>query len=386
MNKRGNRILAIAKKNLQKLLSDKRTVGLLIFMPILMMVLFGYGFGDSVKHVPIKIANLDYGGSGAPPISNSGTYFSDILIQNLDSDERVDITLLDINNLNITEEKDNVYGEDNYYALVVFPVNFTENLLLPNSTNNIKIYIDGSELQSLASIQAAISSMLSDSLSEISGCESQIKLVFDFVAGSPDLRPIDTMAPAILSYSLLLFMILTVTGGFTKEKIDGTLDRTLVSPATKSDIILGSMIGNSIIALIQSILILVITVLLFNLNIEGSIWLLLVVLFIYAMSCVGIGIISSVFAETELQSFQFIPLLLLPSMFFSGFIFPLIALPKIFQYISYIIPMTYSIRISRAIMVNGFGLEHFLLDFIILIAYTFFTVLVGIILFRSKQK
>jgi ABC-2 type transport system permease protein len=380
------KITAIAKKNLQILMKDKRTVGLLIGMPILMMVLFGYAFGQTVKHVPIKIVNFDIGGPGIPMRNINDTEFSEIGIKFLDEDERVDITILDATTINLTKEIDQVYGGEGCYALVVFPENFTELMPINSVQLNITIYLDGSDTMTIGSIQSALAEMIGEILNYVSGgVGPHLQIQTEYVAGSPDLRPIDTMGAGILSFALLLFMILTVTGGFTKERITGTIYRVLATPTTKTDIILGYMLGNSLIALVQSSLLLIIGILLFNINVQGNIFLLFTILFVYAVSCVGIGIFASAFAENELQAFQFIPIILIPSMFFSGFLFPLNSFPKIFQYLSYIIPMTYSIRISRAIMINGFGFEMIWKDFSILLAITIIMVILATVVFRKKK-
>ncbi|MFX1312114.1 MAG: ABC transporter permease, partial [Promethearchaeota archaeon] len=172
---------------------------------------------------------------------------------------------------------------------------------------------------------------------------------------------------------------------FTREKLTGTLYRVKATSTSKTEIMLGYLLGNSLIALVQSALLLAISVLFFQIHIMGNILLLFFILFIYSMSCVGLGIFASAFAQSELQAFQFIPLLLIPSMFFSGFIFPINSFPLVFQYISYFIPMTYSIRISRAIMINGFGLDMFFMDFLIMLFLTFIFLILAVIFFKMKK-
>lgn len=354
---RFSHVKAIAKKNLLALLHDKRTFGLLLGMPIFLMLLFGYAFGQQVNHVPIKIVNLDQGGSGVPLLGVTDTQYSDIGINFLIDDERVDVTLLDTSTFNLDDETSKIYGGHNYYALVVFHDNFSEEIPYMYYHINISVYLDDSDLQTIASVQTALSEMVGVVLNSLSpGGQPHLALDVYYVAGDPDLRPIDTMAPGILSFAVFLFMILTVTGGFTKERLTGTLYRVVATSTTKSELVLGYLLGNSLVALVQSVLLLAVGVLIFNLNVVGNLALLFFILFIYALSCVGIGIFASVFAHTELQAFQFVPLLLIPSMFFSGFLFPLNSFPLIFQYISYIIPMTYSIRMSRAIMINGLAI------------------------------
>ncbi|MFX1365229.1 MAG: ABC transporter permease [Promethearchaeota archaeon] len=379
------RIVAITRKNLQALIHDKRTVGLLIMMPIFLMFLFGYAFGRPVSHVPIKIVNLDKGGVGIPYLGINDTKFSEVFIEKLEEDDRVDIHLLNSTTFNLSEEIPKIYGGNDYYALIVIPENFTENM--PNFSKSIQIstYLDGSDQQTISSVIGALSEVIGTVLLEISGEESHLKLNLNYVAGDPDLRPIDSLGPGILSFALFLFMILTVTGGFTKEKLTGTLYRVKATTTSKTEIMLGYLIGNSLIALVQSVLLLLISVVFFQIHILGNILLLFFILFIYAMSCVGLGIFASAFAQSELQAFQFIPLLLIPSMFFSGFIFPINSFPVIFQYVSYFIPMTYSIRISRAIMINGFGLDMFFMDFLIMLLLTLVFLILAVLVFKMKK-
>ncbi len=260
---------------------------------------------------------------------------------------------------------------------------------MPNFLINIQmsLYLDGSDPQTISSVIEAVSEAIGTVLNELSGTdEPHLALNKIYVAGDPNLRPNDSLGPGILSFALFLFMILTVTGGFTKERLTGTLYRTITTSTSKLEIILGYLLGNSLIALIQSLLLLNISVIFFQIHIAGNIFLLFFILFIYAMSCVGLGIFASTFAKNEVQAFQFIPLLLIPSMFFSGFIFPINSFPKIFQIISYFIPMTYSINITRAIMINGFGFDMFYWDFTILLLLTVGFLVLAVIFFKTKKK
>ena len=293
--------------------------------------------------------------------------------------------MLNASTFNLTQEESQIWGGNNYYALIVFPVNFTENMVNLNQQINLTVYLDGSDPQIVPFIMGAISDMMTKILNSITTGPAHFNLVTDDIAGSANLAPIDYMAPGILSFTILLFMILNVTGGFTKEKTTGTIYRVMTTPTTKADILLGYLIGNSLVALIQCALLLVIGVFIFNITINGNLFLLFGILFVYALSCVAVGIMASAFAETELQAFQFIPLTVVPSMFISGFIIPINSFPIIFQWISNIIPMTFSIKISRAIMLNGFGLNMFFMDFIYLIILTVIFMGIALLAFRTKK-
>ncbi|MBN1215615.1 MAG: ABC-2 transporter permease [Candidatus Lokiarchaeota archaeon] len=377
-------ILAIVKKNMQSLVKDRRTFALLIIMPIILMMFFGYGFNQDIKNIPIKVVNLDEGGPGIPPLINDTT-FSSMGIQFLQEDDRVQVSQLSPVNFSLSDEESKIYGGNDYFALIVFPVNFTEDLPKTNSTINLIVAIDGSQVQIAGSIKATIIEMINYISNSITVNKTRLLLNFDYVAGNPNLKPIDTLAPGILSFAILLFMILNVTGGFTKEKISGTINRVLVTKTTKSDLLLGYMLGNSVIALVQSSLLLIIGAFLFNLYIVGNLLLLYFILFIYSLSCIGVSILAASAAKTELQAFQFIPIILIPFMFFSGFIFPVQSFPDVLQWVAKAIPMTYSIDISRAIMINGLGFGSFLNEFLILIGLTIMFLSLAILIFRPKK-
>ncbi len=380
------RIGSIGLKNLQSLSKDKRSVALLLGMPIIVMVVFGFGFGQEIQNVPINIVNLDQGGTGIPMLNITDTQFSDKAIDYLKNDARVSITFLNAETFNLESEVAKVSGVKNLYALIIFPANFSEDMPFSNRTIKISVYYDGTDALVIASVRSAINQMMTQFLKEISGSEAHLSIEFDAIAGSGDLRPFDSMAPGVLSLAILLFMILTVTGGFTKEKLTGSTERVLISGTTRTEIILGYLIGNSLIALIQCSILLAIARFVFNVVINGSLRLLFLALFIYAISCVGIGILASSAARTELQAFQFIPLLFVPFMILSGFIYPIAALPKVLQYISAIIPMTYCIRIGRAIMINGFGLEEIMNDLLILLLITVVMLIISILSFKAKKN
>lgn len=380
------RICSIGLKNLQGLSKDKRTVALLIGMPIIVMIVFGFGFGQEIQNVPINVVNLDKGGIGIPMMNITDTHFSDKAIDYLKNDSRISISFLDSETFDFETEVAKVSGVKNLYALLIFPANFTEDMPFPNRTIKILLYYDGTDALVIASVRAAINQMMTQFMKDISGSEAHLSIEFEAIAGSGDLRPFDSMAPGVLSLAILLFMILTVTGGFTKEKLTGSTERVLISGTTRTEIILGYLIGNSLIALIQCSILLAIARFVFNVVINGSLGLLFLALFIYAMCCVGIGILASSAARTELQAFQFIPLLVIPFMILSGFIYPIAALPTVFQYIAYIIPMTYCIRIGRAIMINGFGLAEIMNDLLILILITVVMLILSIISFKAKRN
>ena len=369
------KIKAITKKNFQELLNDKRSLGMLIGLPVVLMLLFGFGLGEPIKDVPIKVANLD-----------SGDLSKDF-ITILDENDKLHVSEIYGSGFDLEEEKSKIFGPDDYFALLVIPENFSIDIVNPNKSIPIDVYIYGSDVASAGSVRGGVAESIGNLINQMSGSEDQhLNVNIIYITGSEDLRPLDTMAQGVISYAILIFMILTVTGGLTKERISGTSVRTLTTPATKTDIILGYLLGNSLIAMVQVSILILISKLVFDVVIIGSLLNLFIVLFVYAISGVGLGILLSAYAKNQLQAFQFIPIVLIPMMLFSGFMFPIRSMPVAMQYVSKILPMTYSIRISRIIALDGYGWDHFYMDFIYLLILTVIFVVISILGYKKKRN
>ncbi len=378
-------VYAITVKNLQSLLKDRRSVGLLVGMPIVLMLFFGYGFGQEVQNVPIQVVNLDEGGEGIPHLNITAAYFSEQILDSLEKDSRVQLNHLDAADFDYEEAIKGISGAKEVYALLIIPPDFTENLPFQTEPITIQLIVDGAEAQPIAAVQSALQEAVNSLLELQPNYDPPLSIEIDYIEGSEDLRPFDSMAPGVLSLAILLFAILTVTGGLTREKLTGTIERVFASEGTRVEILAGYMIGNSLICLVQCALLIIVATLIFDIVIIGSLLLLFAMLFVYSLACVGLGILLSSFANTELQAFQFIPMILIPFIFFSGFLFPIQSFPLPFQIFARIIPMTYSIRISRMIMINGASIGEFLPDFLILLAMLIIYMILAILSFRTRK-
>jgi ABC-2 type transport system permease protein len=148
--------------------------------------------------------------------------------------------------------------------------------------------------------------------------------------------------------------------------MQGTMERLMATPAGRGEIVVGYTLGFGIFALIQSLVILLWSVYVLNIHHVGSLLVIFLIEAILTVVAVGMGIFLSIFARNELQAVQFIPIVIVPQAFLSGFMWPIKDMPGWLQPFAYVMPMTYGIRALRDVMIKGFSLLEIAPDLTIL--------------------
>ena len=173
-----------------------------------------------------------------------------------------------------------------------------------------------------------------------------------------DQKPVlNQAAPALIATMAMLFVFILTAISFLRERSQGTLERLLSTAVTRSDLLVGYLAGFLLFALIQSIIILMYTLFVVNVDYEGKIWDIVFILLMVTVTSVSMGIFISTFAKNEFQVVQFIPLIIAPQIFLSGVILPTSQLPGYFQALSSVLPLTYANRALRDIMLRGASLS-----------------------------
>jgi ABC-2 type transport system permease protein len=185
----------------------------------------------------------------------------------------------------------------------------------------------------------------------------------------PDESVLDYIAPALLAALALFFGFLLTGISFLRERSQGTMERLMVSPVTRLDMVVGYLFGFFVFALIQTLIILFFTVYVFDITYRGQLWEVLVFQIIVIIMAVNLGIFISSFARNEFQMVQFIPLVILPQMFLSGLLWPVEQMPDYLQWVSRALPMTYAIDGMREIMLAGSSLAEVGVDLIVLVGF-----------------
>ena len=196
-------------------------------------------------------------------------------------------------------------------------------------------------------------------------------LVIATVAGFsiPDKSVLDGAAPGILA-TLILFFGFLITGiSFLRERTQGTLERMMVSPMSRMDIVAGYLLGLLLFALIQTLIMFFYMVYVLDINYRGDLWQILVFQVLMGINAVCMGTFFSAFARNEFQMIQFIPLIIVPQIFLSGLFIPVRQLPVVLEWISKFLPLTYGVEGIKALMQQGQSLLDIGGDIGILVAF-----------------
>jgi ABC-2 type transport system permease protein len=364
---RFDRILAIAKKNLRSLKHDKRTIGFLVLMPLLMITIFGYTFGGNIRNVDVYIVNLD----GAP----ANVSVSAAIVANLETRDTIHIVKIygpadaGIDPLTISR---NEVKDTHIWATIVFNETFSEDVATAKTGTSgqpaiIQLVVDGTN----PNIVQAISNDILTSVRALIGAQasvSPISISTDLVYGK-DARFIDFFAPGVMGLAAMMVTFMLSIISFVHERSASTLDRLLSTPVTEGEVVAGYAIAFGLVGLIQSTVIILAAVLLFQIQIVGNPLTALLIIFVFGMGMQGLGFLLSSIAKNEFQAIQFLPIILFPSILLSGVFWPIEAVPTLLRPISNFIPLTYAVDGMRSVMIRGWGIGDVLFQFGVLIIF-----------------
>jgi ABC-2 type transport system permease protein len=386
------RTLAFSRRALLQFRHDRRTFAFVLVMPLLMILIFGYTFGGDVQGIAVEIVDVDTGlSAGSSPLFPQGLFLTKNITSIIDKDVLV---------LHIHSNSDNarkIVRDGKAWAAIIFPVNFTQRFLQAimaqdmSLAPSIEVYLDGSNPTIAAAVLKEIARSVQAALKELSGSlnigEFDMPIVIEqlYVYGGGDTKFIDYFAPGVISFAIMMVTTMITIILFVNERRNGTLQRLLVSPASESEIVVGYALAFAVIGFIQSIVVLVAAILLFDITIAGNIFLALLVILLLAFGHQGLGILLSAGAKNELQAIQFIPLILFPSILLAGLFWPIESIPGYLQPLSYIIPLRYGIDAQRSIMLRGWGFGDIWFDLLVLVVFAVLTLSASVLLLKRKK-
>ncbi len=398
-------IIAIANNNFRKIRHDRRTLGMIIVMPLMFMFLFGFTFAGEPENIDTYLVNEDHGveatvntPQGPVPLQ---IYFSQAIINNFDTKK-----------LSIIEESEidaalTEVEEGRAWAVIHFPANFSQGIvnwassmgnasslypgevefeIVPVQEGNLTIHLDGTNTQVSATVISEVGGSISETIEQFNPDFSVTSLVQTHFVYGEDARFIDFFAPGIISITVTMITIILTIVSFVHERTDGTLDRLFVSPVKPSDIVFGYTLTFTVIAIFQSVELLAVAWLVFNIAFVGSIALALGLIVLYAIGILGLGILLSTLAKNEFQAIQFVPLVFVPSLILAGILWPIESMPEIVRPVSSIIATTYVTEGLRSIMIRGWGPAEIWVEILALVIFAFVTLLASILLVYKNSN
>lgn len=206
-----------------------------------------------------------------------------------------------------------------------------------------------------------------------------------YVYGDSNTNYFSTLVPIMMAFFVFMFVFLISGMALLKERTAGTLDRVLATPVRRSEIILGYLEAYGLLSILQTIVIVLVTVWLLNVEIVGSILSVIVINVLVALVALTAGLLVSTLAKSEFQMVQFIPVIVVPQIFFSGII-PFDSLPNWLNTVSHILPLRYATDAQSAIVFNGKGLTDVWMDILILVIFAVLLTILNIIGLKRYRK
>lgn len=206
-----------------------------------------------------------------------------------------------------------------------------------------------------------------------------------YIYGSSDSTFFESFLPAFLGFFVFFFVFLISGVSLLNERTTGTLSRLLATPIRRSEIIMGYLIGYGGFAIIQTVLTVVFTITVFKIHLVGSIWLVFLTNLLLALVALTLGIFISTFTNSEFQMIQFIPLIVVPQIFFAGLV-PVDGMASWLQAIAHIMPLYYGANALTAVVTKGAGLGDIGVNLLILVGFMVVLTMLNIVGMKRYRK
>src|SRR5215510_8593632 len=331
-----HRVLAITRRLLQQFRRDRRTLGLLFGAPLVILGLLYYLFRGSGPSVALGVVDLDQGPLGAAVASR------------LEASSGVDTTRLDADAAQLKDGR--------LAGYVVLPADFSASAVR-DGVIRPQIHLEGSEPGKSAGVVQAVTEALGGAAaSELSTSAikaPQVRPDVSYLYGGPSLDTLDYFGGAFVGLVVFFLVFVITCVSFLRERSQGTLERLMASPLRRVEIVVGYMLGFTILALAQAGEVIVFALAVLKIHNSGNVLLIFGIETLLALAAVNLGIFLSMFARTQFQAVQFIPLDAAPQLLMSGIVFPVSSEPGWMQAISNVLPLTYAANGLHDVMLKG---------------------------------
>jgi ABC-2 type transport system permease protein len=364
------RFFGFVKKEFQHIFRDKRTLLILFGLPIVMIVLFGFVVSTEIRDVKVGIwdRSMDQASIRATQKIFSSGYF------------------VPAGYIDHEEEIGEMFRSGEARVVVVFEEGFERNLLRENRAA-IKLITDASDANTA---QLSLTYLQGVLMNYLQAMNQDVDLPWSVNVNSrmyynEEMKGVYMFVPGLMALILMLISALMTSVTIAREKEFGTMELLLASPLKPREIILGKVTPYVILSFTNAMTIVLLGVLVFDVPVVGSLWLLMLECMIYITLALSLGVLISTRVKTQ-QMAMFMSLLglMLPTILLSGLIFPIDNVPKILQWISALMPPRWFIVAVKNIMLKGTGFTFIWKETLILLGMTFFFILAAVKRFKIR--
>lgn len=370
-----SRISSIIRKEFLQILRDPRTLAMIIIMPIMELFLLGYAATTDVKNISMAVWD------------QSKTTQSRAL---LDAFRAADYFILEYSVGSTVEYQALIESGDTRVVLVI-PADYDRRLIEGNA--QVLMVLDGSDASVGATAlstarlvgQAYSTKILSEqTLQSGRGAPSAPLEVRTQVWYNPDLDGAYFNIPGVIGMILSFITSILTATTIVRERERGTIEQLIVTPIRSWELIAGKLLPYVILGFVETFEVLLIGHWWFGVPIRGSAVLIIVTSGLFLMSSLGIGLFASTMANTQQEAMMTVMMFNLPMIFLSGFFFPIAAMPRFLQIVSYAIPLRYYLIIIRSLLIKGVGLVAIQNEVIALVIFG--SVIMGAAALRFRKR
>ena len=374
---RNSRLLSLIRKEFIQILRDPRTLVITFAIPVVQLFLLGYAANTDVRNVPLAVFDQSHSAAGRRLLDayRAADYFK--LTYVVDSEDELR-ALIDTGDARAGLIIPSTYGQQ----------------ISGGQPVQIAFVLDGSD-PTVAATALSAATLIGEShsinllverlnqrgLPDV--FQSQVN-VRTQVWYNPDLESAYFMVPALIGMILQMQATMLTSIAIVRERERGTIEQLIVTPLRAWELVVGKLIPYIIIAFFNTLEVLVIGTLWFDVPVRGSLSLLLALSGLFLVPSLGIGLVISTGAKTQHEAMMLSFFTMMPSIFLSGFLYPLAAMPKVLQWISAVIPLRYYLIIVRSLVLKGVGIEAVLDETLTLAVFGVITM--GVAALRLRKR
>jgi ABC-2 type transport system permease protein len=351
--------VAVARKELRQIRRDRRTLLILLFVPAFFLLIYGYALNFDIRHVRLAVQDNDRSAVSRDLISafvNSG-YFD--LVGEVFSPSEID-TMLDT---------------DDARAVLVIPAKFGSDVTAGRRAS-VQFLVNGDNANTATTVVGYATGLINaqsqryELQARIRSLTGPVLNVEPRVWYNPELRSTLFLVPGLIAYIAMLTAVVSTALSIVREKEAGTMEQVRMSPIGPVPYVLGKTAPYFVVSLISSMSIVVAAILLFDMPMRGSWFVLIGIVSLFLVGALAFGLLISSIADSQQVAFQLALLTsFLPTLMLSGFIFPISSMPTFLQVVTRIVPARYFLVALRGIVLKGVGPADFWTDVIALVVY-----------------
>jgi ABC-2 type transport system permease protein len=345
--------VAIGLRVIRQLTRDRRTIAMILVVPLIITLLFGFALQGETHHNPIIVVN-----------EGPETPLKTAFIAELGTDDRTEIKEVS-SDLNASWDK---LKAREVSALVVLPSQLGTGSDSTELNITIQVFADEAEPSVRASVLAAVNGAMA-SIMRDSNIPVKVSVVSEPVWGTGELSGLDVSLPGVIGFIIMFLVLLLSLLLLVREDLEGTKFRFYAAPVNRWQIMSGYVLGMTFFAVLISLVVLLVSIVVFGAAVRGSLLVVIGFVILFAIGTIMLAILLSRLARNEFQAVQLAPMIAIPSIALSGFLVPVQTLPTELQVVAQFIPLTYAIDGLKTVMLRGGGVGDITVDLVALLIY-----------------